>query len=172
MDPIPRPLLDGLTASTSRDVEAWWAAFHDDARAEVISLWDGRRDGCFFGIDADDPSGPVPAVIGGRFVPHDDAWGLAEWGPGYFEHMLDHPEQFPVWEPTSRTFHIGCTAHPEARACLASGLIPADFRCPFHAVGCPMSRLLATAPGRSLRLVPTPTGRLLVGTPAEVGTIA
>src|SRR5262249_19137724 len=83
----------------------------------------------------------VPAVEGGRFVPHDDARGLAEWGPGYFEYLLSNPELVLVYDPTPRTFHNRCVPHPAAPACLAAGRVPADFRCPLGTAACPMERL-------------------------------
>lgn len=72
------------------------------------------------------------------FIPHDDAWGLSEWGPGYFEHLLQHPEMVLLWEPAERTFHIGCTRHSAARACLESGRVPREFACPFDSRSCPL----------------------------------
>ncbi|TWT38454.1 hypothetical protein [Blastopirellula retiformator] len=57
-------------------------------------------------------------VTGGKFLPHDDA------------------EQ--------RTFHIGCSQHPAARACLAKGEIAADFACPFADGDCRMRKILGS----------------------------
>jgi hypothetical protein len=98
----------------------------------------------------------VPTVKGGRFVPPDDARGLAEWGPGYIEHLLQHPELVLLWEPAQRTFHIGCTRHAAARSCLESGGVPKGFACPVGSASCPLlplkgARLTApsTGPDRS-----------------------
>ena len=107
MGEIPRTLLDGVATPVVRTIEEWWAALPDEARAEVVTLCDEGRDGAFFLPIPDDPSTPIPVVIGGRFIPHDDAWGMGEWGLDRFEYILDHPEQFPIWEPVFRTFHIG-----------------------------------------------------------------
>src|SRR6185312_13370071 len=105
MDGIPRALLDDFAVPETCGIEEWWATLTDEARAEVVAFCDERRDGSFFMPIPGDPSTPMPVVIGGRFVPHDDAWGLSEWGPDRFEYILDHPELFPIWEPTFRTFH-------------------------------------------------------------------
>lgn len=171
MDETLRRFLDGRSPSETGAIKAWWDSLSAEARAEVSFVCDERQDGSFFGPIPDDQSGPVPGVVVGWFVPHDDAWGLEDWGPDFFEYMLGHPEQYPIWEPTSRTFHIGCTAHPAARACLAAGRIPADFRCPAGSPGCPIRRLLATASDRSIRLDRASTGRHLIATAIESGPI-
>ena len=136
-----------LNLSVDATATAWWDALSDTDRSELTALCDPRHDD-FFGADADDP----PTVRGGRFVPHDDAWGLEEWGPDWFDHLLAHPEVVQAMVP--RTFHI-CTRHPAARAALAAGHIPDDFTCPFASSDCPMRRLLAASPGRSLLLAGT-----------------
>ena len=124
-------------------VLVWWEALSADNQAEHAILCDLRQDD-FFGPEAD-----APRVRGGRFIPHDDAWGFAEWGPEWFDHLLAHPEVVQAMVP--RTFHI-CTLHPAARAALAAGHIPTDFTCPFASAECPMRRLLAASPGHSVRL--------------------
>ena len=76
-------------------------------------------------------------------------------GPGWLEHLLEHPEIVLEASITRPTFHI-CTRHPVARATLASGRIPADFACPLDPTAGPMRRFLDAAPGRSLRLSGVP----------------
>ena len=51
-----------------------------------------------------------------------------------------------------RTFQVGCRAHVRAREVLATGLIPASFRCPISRARCPMRKALACAGGKSIRL--------------------
>lgn len=164
MSPIPAGLVDDLAGLDMGPILDWWASLTEAARSAVVSLCDERLDACFFGPTPDDPEAPVPAVLGGRFIPHDDAWGLAEWGPGYFEHLLEHPELVIVYEPTLQTFHIGCSRHPAARGCLAAGWIPSDFRCPLGSRDCPMRRLLPAQPDSS-------PGRALVAFAARSGII-
>ena len=140
MTPLP---VDLPTTTTATE---WWVGLSENDRTELTALFDPRQEDCFFGADAadDDP----PTVRGGRFIPHDDAWGFSEWGEGWLEYVLEHPEVIEVW--TVRTFHI-CTRHPAARAAVAAGRIPADFACPFASADCPMRRLVDG--GQSLRLV-------------------
>jgi hypothetical protein len=118
----------------------------------VARLCDERLDACFFGVVADDRDRVVPKVRGGRFVASDDEWGFDEWGPSYFEHLLQHPELVLIWDQTERTFHTGCTRHPAARACWDSGCVPSDFACPFGSAACWMRPLL----GRRVRRVGPP----------------
>lgn len=141
MDPLPPDLLAVLPDGAAPVAERWWAALPEADRRCVAGLWDERLEVCFFAPQADDAGHAdgweqVPAVEGGRFVPSDDD-GRGEWSPGYFEHLLQHPELVLAYEPARRVFHI-CTEHSAARACLAAGRVPADFACPVGAAACPM----------------------------------
>lgn len=141
---IPADLLEAIPPGSETVARRWWASLAEDERRQVVGLWDDRREVRFFSPQADeagrlDEWEQVPRVEGGRFLPRDDAWGLAEWGPGYFEHILAHPEFVLLWEPAERTFHIGCTRHQAGRSCLESGQVPADFVCP---MGSPVCHLL------------------------------
>lgn len=129
-------------------IEAWWGGLDDEARADVARLCDERADACFFGVVADERDHIVPKVRGGRFVADDDAWGFDEWGPSYFEHLIEHPELVLVWDPPERTFHTGCTRHPLAQGCWSSGAVPRDFACPFANGSTCLMRPLA---GRRIR---------------------
>lgn len=140
---FPADLLAAIPAGSEPVARQWWASLSEDDRRQVAGLWDDRREVRFFLPQADDAGRldaweQVPRVEGSRFVPRDDAWGLAEWGLGYFEHLLEHPELVLLWEPAERTFHIGCTRHQPARACLESGEVPADFVCPVGFPACPL----------------------------------
>ena len=160
MDPLPLDLTVPLPAAGRDAASAWWAGLSPASRDEVTSLCDPRRDDCFFGpTDVD-----APGVVGGRFVPHDDAWGFAEWGPGWFDHLMEHPE-VTLWDVVvRRTFHI-CTRHPLARTAAATGHLPAGFVCPLESAECPMRRLLDAVPGRSLRLAGTVATSRVVALP-------
>jgi hypothetical protein len=129
-------------------IDAWWGGLDDEARADVARLCDERADACFFGVVADERDHIVPKVRGGRFVADDDAWGFDEWGPSYFEHLIEHPELVLVWDPPERTFHTGCTRHPLAQACWSSGAVPPDFACPLANGSTCLMRPLA---GRRIR---------------------
>jgi hypothetical protein len=143
---MPEDLLAAIPTASEPVARDWWAALSDAERGQVAGLWDDRREVHFFSPQADDAEcldawEQVPEVQGGRFLPRDDAWGLSEWGPGYFEHLLQHPELVLIWEPAERTFHIGCTRHADARACLESGRVPTDFVCPLDSASCPLEPL-------------------------------
>ena len=133
-----------LPTSARPVAERWWASLSDADRRRVAGLWDERLEVRFFAPQPD-PAGRldawdgVPAVRGGRFVPHDDD-GRGEWSPGYFEHLLQHPELVLAYEPPLLTFGI-CTQHAEARACVAAGVVPTDFACPLAEADCPLLSL-------------------------------
>ncbi len=140
---IPSDLLAAIPTASEPVARDWWMSLSDAERLQVASLWDARLEVHFFAPQADeagclDEWDQVPKTEGGRFIPSDDAWGLSEWGPGYFEHLLQHPELVLIWEPAERTFHIGCTRHAAARGCLESGRVPTEFACPFRSPACPL----------------------------------
>ncbi|MFO0952231.1 MAG: hypothetical protein U0835_13990 [Isosphaeraceae bacterium] len=143
---LPTDLRAAIPEGSVPIAQQWWDSLAETDRRQVVDLWDQRREVHFFSPQADD-SGKLdawdetPAVEGGRFIPKDDAWGLAEWGPGYFEHLLQHPELVLLWEPVQRTFHIGCTRHAAARSCLESGNVPRTFVCPVEHPSCPLLSL-------------------------------
>lgn len=96
MNEFPEGLLAALPEAALPAARQWWASLVDADRSRIADLWDNRLEVSFFAPQADasgrvDEWDQVPAVEGGRFVPHDDR-GLREWGPGYFEHLLQHPE--------------------------------------------------------------------------------
>lgn len=142
MDDFPADLLAVLPPGSSDVARQWWAALAVEDRTRVAQLWDERVEVQFFCPQADecgklDEWEQVPGVRGGRFVPSDDA-GRSEWEPGYFEHLLQHPELLMAHDPTHRRFFIACTQHPIARKCLADGRVPANFTCPLRDATCPL----------------------------------
>jgi hypothetical protein len=143
---FPADLLAAIPPGSVAVAQRWWSTLSDDQRRQVAGLWDERLEVRFFTPQRDeagrlDDWEDVPVVRGGRFIPADDAWGLAEWGPGYFEHLLQHPELMLLWQPAERTFHIGCTRHPAARDCLETGSVPVTFTCPASSRSCPLMPL-------------------------------
>ena len=145
MDELPSDLLACLPEGTGPVAERWWNSLSAIDRRAIAGLWDARLEVRFFAPQSNEAGSvdewdQVPAVTGGRFVPHDDD-GRGEWAPGYFEHLLQHPELIMAYEPVRRTFHIGCTRHPEARACLAAKAVPITFSCPIGSVSCPLHKL-------------------------------
>lgn len=141
MDEFPPDLLAILPDGSGPVAAEWWASLSDADRRRVAGLWDERLEVSFFAPQADaagrvDGWEKVPRVAGGRFVPSDDD-GRGEWSPGYFEHLLQHPELVLAYEPPTRTFHI-CTQHAAARECLATGRVPTEFVCPVGSTSCPL----------------------------------
>lgn len=109
---FPSDLLAALPSGADKIAKHWWESLSEADRQRVSGMWDERLEVKFFTPQSSsdgeaDTWEEVPKVIGGRFVPADDSTGLAEWGPGYFEHLLQHPELVLAWEPQRRTFHIG-----------------------------------------------------------------
>src|SRR5262249_1291287 len=114
IDQLPAGLRDAIPASGLAPADRWWSSLDPADRDRIAGLWDERLEVHFFTPQADetgtqDDWDQLPRVAGGRFVPSEDDMGRAEWGPGYFEHLLQHPELLLAYEPAHRTFHIGCT---------------------------------------------------------------
>lgn len=148
MQPIPPNLLGSLPPDLAADASQWWDGLTDEARTELVELCDARKEIFLFETFSEDHA---DLVTGGKFLPHDDAFGIDEWGEDYFQHLLDHPELVIVYDAELRTFHIGCSRHPIARACLAKGEIAADFVCPFAQGDCRMRKILGQKAKVALR---------------------
>lgn len=161
---LPSGIATAIPKDARPAVERWWASLAEAERHEAAGLWDERREVCFFAPQANDAGcandwEQVPAVVGGRFVPHDDAVRMAEWQEDWQEYVLGHEEVvlLPRVAVVFRTFHI-CQAEPEARAVATSGLLPAGFQCPVGSGECPMRLVQAVAPNQSLPLTPAAAG--------------
>ncbi len=146
MTELPHDLRLALPAGSLDVAVSWWNSLTEPERVQLAGLWDKRLEVHMFTPQADESDkvdlwDQIPRVKGGHFVPTDDTWGLSEWGPGYFEHLLQHPELVILWEPAERTFHIGCTRHLAARGCLAKRAVPIDFACPAGSNVCPLEGL-------------------------------
>jgi len=144
MTPLPAQLTETFAEVDQGAIAAWWSKLSDAHRDEVAKLCDTRADSCFFGVVADETE--LPEVERG-LCEEDDVRPVEEWAPGHFEYLLNHPEPVLIWDQTERTFHVGCTAHADARACWKLGEVPVLFACPFARADCLMHPLL----GRRLR---------------------
>ena len=109
---LPAQLVEGLSAADRLAVEVWWAGLPDVARYEVEALCDERLDRCFFGVGLGGPGDVVPRVIGGRFLPDDDAAGWEEWYAAYFDDLVNRSEFEPM---LVRTFYIGGMLAPSQK---------------------------------------------------------
>lgn len=58
----------------------------------MVDLVDERWETCFFGVV--DEAEPSPIVIGGRFLPHDDAWQFETWEQDWREFLVEHSDVF------------------------------------------------------------------------------
>jgi hypothetical protein len=146
MTPIPPHLTRTFAGVDQAAIAAWWAGLDEAHRQEMARLCDRRADSCFFGVVED--ASELPEVERG-LCDEDDVRPVDEWAPGHFEYLLNHPELVLIWDQTERTFHTGCTAHADARACWQAGSVPNDFSCPFARTDCLMRPLV----GRRVRRV-------------------
>jgi hypothetical protein len=72
---------------------------------------------------------------------------LGDFPIDFYEYLVNHE----ISLSDTRSYHV-CTQHEAAAAVVRAGLIPAAFACPLGRADCPMRRVLAVEPGRSLRL--------------------
>ncbi len=159
MPAFPLPLFVRSHPADAHAVQNWWDALPEADRAELMTLWDRRGNDCRFTHAADGDGAPAwhrLPIIEAEFA--DDDQPGDDWRPEWFDHLFSNPDEWVRWEPVWRTFFIGCTAHPAARAVLRAGFIPADFACPLASTDCPMRKLLEYEPGRSVRLNPLIVG--------------
>src|SRR5262249_40274035 len=91
MPELPPHVLEPLAGTEHGAVREWWSRLTQTARVGLVAAGDDAREERFFGRVADAQEQP-PVVIGGRFVPHDDAWGCEEWKQEYYEYLVEHPE--------------------------------------------------------------------------------
>jgi hypothetical protein len=136
---MPSSLRDSLPAHLVADAEDWWAALADHDRVELVRLCDSRKE--IFLFETLDPSKENAKISGGRFIPHDDGFGIQEWGEDWFDSLSSNPELMIVYDPHVRTFHVGCSRHIAAQNCFRNGKIGADFRCPFSDPACLMDQI-------------------------------
>ncbi len=153
---LPTILIDSLPEDLLDDAVQWWESLDESNRSEVASLCDSRREAFLFETFSGDDS---PKVTGGKFIPHDNAFGIDDWGEDYFQHLLDHPELMIVYDTQLRTFHIGCSRHVDARRCFVEGRLSKEFTCPFDSRECLMHKILDHRSAIGLRPVPRPSSQ-------------
>lgn len=148
---MPSSLRDSLPAHLVADAENWWADLKDDDRIELVRLCDSRKE--IFLFETLDPSKDNAKITGGKFLPHDDGFGIQEWGEDWFDSLLSNPELMIVYDPEIRTFHIGCNRHAAARDCFRHGTISHGFQCPFSDDACLMEQIRKKRSSVGLRLI-------------------
>jgi len=127
----PALLMRRLGPEQATEVDRWWQKLTPADRRAMRP----------------NPGGPPRRVVV-RLV----AEGVAELDGAdaethdFYEYLVNHE----VILDGGRTYRI-CSAHPQARAALMAGRIPAEFRCPLARATCPMRSLLDEAPGCDVR---------------------
>ncbi len=140
-------------------LERWLQTLPASHRGEVVALFDERLDDV--GLTRTLPKQPgsgftlLPIVLAGTMVEPDDEGAPGTWFQDFYEYAADQKYIFIE----ERHFHI-CTRASSAREALRRGLIPADFKCSVAHRTCPMGRMLASRPGRSVRLSLIPASSL------------
>jgi hypothetical protein len=108
MREIPPPLLKHLPLDAKETVAHWWAGLSDTQQSDLSELYDKRQDTCFFGMIKEELQAPVPKVIGGKFIPTDDAAVWDGWCAEYFDYLMSNPELDSFRGPiVFRPFYIG-----------------------------------------------------------------
>jgi hypothetical protein len=149
MTDLPADLLAAVSEASVAALREWWSALSDEDRCRIGGLWDERLEVRFFSPQVDetgrlDEWDQVPEVTEGSFVDDADCEDVKQNEVDYFDFLLSHPDLVLAYEPVGRTFHIGCTQHATAKACLAAGVVPATFICPLREFFCPLERLRGT----------------------------
>jgi|GEM_PF-2100893 len=134
MRPVPPHLLQGFADIERADIEAWWRSLTNETRAQITQLCDERHEACLFGIlgTEDAPEIETGHFLPGAEDPQQSLQGEGAWNQDQFDYLMNHPELVVVWDPETRSLHIGCVAHFKARQCWQNMAVPADFSCPFH----------------------------------------
>jgi hypothetical protein len=133
--PVPRHLREGLSEADQARVEFWWGRLSAEDRRRFATRRDRR---------------PNVRVVG-RFTDEEGDLGRDEYPHEFpidlYEYLVNHE----ISLSDTRVYHI-CTRHQAAACAVRAGEIPASFSCPLDRSVCPMRRVLALRPGRSLTL--------------------
>ncbi len=124
MTELPSTLRQSIPPELEFEANRWWNELSEIDRADLRRLCDARKEAFLF--ETFDPNNDQQKIAGGRFLPHDDATGIGEWGDEYFDTLLSNPELMIVYDPPRRTFFIGCHRHASARNCfrIAKSMVP------------------------------------------------
>lgn len=122
----------------------WWAHLDERQRADIIELWES----------AQHTGQPPEAYVCAETVaeresdePDESTEPGTRWDNDFYQYLVNHE----LYLERDKAFHI-CTQHPQAKAAIQSGTIPAGFACPLANHDCPMEHLLSAAGRKSLRL--------------------
>jgi hypothetical protein len=135
---LPTMFREALANAGLRAVDEWWAQLDASSRTEALHLWH----------ECSRAESGLAVRVEARFADDSDEDAGDFWHSDYYDYLVNH--EIYLFEVPG--IHI-CTRHPLAAAAARAGFIPRDFSCPLLLAGdCPMRRLLAHAPGRSVRL--------------------
>ncbi len=149
MTELPSTLRQSIPPELEFEANRWWNELSEIDRADLRLLCDARKEAFLF--ETFDPNNDQQKIAGGRFLPHDDATGIGEWGDEYFDTLLSNPELMIVYDPPRRTFFIGCHRHASARNCFRHRKINGAFNCPFDSVNCVMNEIRGVRSSVGLR---------------------
>lgn len=133
---LPMLFREALSNAGMVAIDEWWKQLDELARAEALRLWH----------DCGQSESELSVRVEARFIEEQEE-DVGFWHSDYYDYLVNH-EIYLFKVPGA---HI-CTRHPVAEAAARAGIIPHDFSCPFGSTDCPMRRLLAVSPGRSLKL--------------------
>jgi hypothetical protein len=139
---LPLQLGELLTEAGLRDVVTWWLELDFSSRRQVHQLWAD----CI----AANAGQHIVACVEGEFVEDEEMDDGGFWHQELYNYLVNHELHFD--EDHHRYFFQGCTQHPLAKAAIAAGRIPSNFTCGLDATSCPMKKILAVAPGKTMRL--------------------
>lgn len=159
MQTLPAEAMTKLSLAQRAELEVWWGGLDDRARADFTAMYDERaEDTAFYATESDGRIEwhELPIELHGHFIDPEEQREHAMWKQELCDYIQAHEElRFFLVE---RSFHI-CRAHAVARRVAATGVVPADFSCPFARGDCPFIRALAVRPGHAIALVPRRVGR-------------
>ena len=151
---VPKELLSSLTHEDRIKTLTWWETLEPEAQLEFSQCWDDRSDDtALHGVSrgGEIEWHPLPIELRGRIVDEENRIDDRLARQQLLEFINNHEEvQFFL---VDGGFHV-CRDHVGARACLRAGVIPKAFSCGKPAHACPMQRILHTAGGQSVELVP------------------
>lgn len=134
---MPMMFREALASAGLRAIDEWWAHLDTSARSEALHLW----------YECSQAESGLAVRVEAQFADERDEDTGDFWHSDYYDYLVNHE----IYLFDVPGVHI-CTQHPVAAAAVRAGFIPRDFSCPLQASDCAMRRLLAHAPGRSLRL--------------------
>lgn len=126
---MPPPSISaGLPVHNRGQVEEWWRQLPEEAKAELVGLWDARMDDAALAPDYSGTSAEwhsLPIRLEGGLVDEETRREDRMLKQQLFDYIVNHEEvKFCLEE---HHYHI-CRAHKAARAVIRDGLLPMPTR--------------------------------------------